>query len=72
MRIFITAKPSAKERKVEETGKNRFTVWVKEPPKEGRANTAVLAALAEYLHASKSSLKILSGRTSRNKVIEIG
>ena len=46
-------------------------VWVKEPPKKGRATKAVIKAVAEYLNISKSMVNIISGAFSRQKVIEI-
>ena len=49
-----------------------FEVWVKEPPIEGRANEAVERALADYFGVAKSKVNIVSGQTSRKKVVEIG
>ena len=71
MKIFIKAKPSAKEERVEKTGAMHFTVYVKEPPVRGLANRAILRALSEHLNISISEIRISSGHTSRNKIIEI-
>lgn len=48
-----------------------FEMWVKEPPIAGRANQAIIRLLAEYFHVGISEVVITSGRTSRNKIIEI-
>lgn len=71
MKIFVKAKPGAKEERVEKVDENHFVVAVKEPAKEGRANWAIRRALAEYLKVSPAQVKIISGHTSRQKVVEI-
>ncbi len=71
MRFFIKVKTRAKENKIEKIGDNRFGVWVKELPVEGKANEAVLRAMAKYFGTSVSMVKIVSGRASRQKIIEI-
>jgi uncharacterized protein (TIGR00251 family) len=44
---------------------------VKQPPKQGKANEAVIRLLAEHFGVPRSQVRILSGFRSRNKVIEI-
>lgn len=48
-----------------------YNVSVKEPPKEGRANDAVVKILAEYFDVGRSSVKLLRGATSKIKVFDI-
>ena len=38
-------------------------------PTDGAANVAVIKMLAEYFDVPKSSIKIIRGETTRNKVI---
>ena len=79
MRLFITAKPRAKhfdkaqckEGSVEKIDDTHFVVAVKESPIQGRANKAIIEALADFLNIAPSRLKIISGHTTRQKVIEI-
>lgn len=71
MKLFVIAKPNAKEEKVEEIDSMHFRVSVKEPPVQGRANEAIIKALASFLNIASSRLKITSGRTSKQKVIEV-
>ena len=82
MRIFVKVKTRAKEERVEKfdppspkgferAGEPHFEVSITEPPVGGRANEAVLRALAEYFDVSKSQTKIVSGFTSRQKIVEI-
>ena len=46
-------------------------VRVKEPPIEGKANRAVLKLLARHFGVPESRLRIVSGLTGKNKVIEV-
>ncbi|MFH0712612.1 MAG: DUF167 domain-containing protein [Candidatus Jorgensenbacteria bacterium] len=71
-KIFIKAKPNSKTEEVRQIDDNHFTVSVKEPAQEGKANKAILKALAGYLGLPASRLEITSGFSSKTKVIEIG
>jgi len=71
MKIFVKAKPRAKIEKVEKVDDKNFVVFVKELPIKGRANQAIINALAKYFKTSPSRVKIISGHTSKQKVIEI-
>lgn len=71
MKLFITAKPRAKEERVEKISDTHFIVAVKEPPVKGLANAAIIKALAWHFGVSLSSVVIISGHTSRQKIIEI-
>lgn len=57
---------------MEKIDEDHYALWVKEPPEQGRANEAVIKILAQHLQKSPSLIKIVSGRTSRQKVIELG
>ena len=71
MKINVKAKPSAREEKVEKIDENNFVVSVTEPPEKGKANNAIKNALAVYFKIGSSRVKIVSGYSSRNKIIEI-
>ena len=71
MKIFVKAKPNAREEEVLRVDENHFVVAVKEPPVGGKANEAIVRALAEYFKIPKSQVRITSGHTSRQKVVEI-
>jgi len=70
MKIQVKVKPSSKTEEVSREG-DSFIVKVKEPPKEGRANQAVIKLLAEHFSVLQSQVRILSGFRSRNKVVEV-
>ncbi|MDD2696961.1 MAG: DUF167 domain-containing protein [Candidatus Pacebacteria bacterium] len=71
MKIFVRVKPKAKEEKVEKIDDINFKVSVKQVPEKGRANSAVIRALAGYFGISQSSIQIVSGSNSKLKIIEI-
>ena len=53
------------------TAPGEYEVAVGEPPAEGRANRAMLRALARFLDVPPSRLRIVSGHSFRTKVVEI-
>jgi uncharacterized protein (TIGR00251 family) len=71
MKITVKAKPASKEEKVEKITEFEFVVSVKEPPVQGRANMAIIKALAQYFCVSPSQVRLVFGFTSRQKVFEI-
>ena len=71
MKITVKAKPNAREEKVEKIDDQNFVVSVTEPPEKGKANDAIRNALAVYFKIGSSRVKIVSGYSSRNKIIEI-
>ena len=71
MRIFVKAKPSAKKESVEKIDEFHFAVSVKEPPKDGQANKAIVRALAEYFNVSSSAIRLVAGFSSKQKIFEI-
>ena len=78
MKIFVKAKPGAKESRVVPPSlklipdiEEWYRVSVKELPVEGRANEAITKLLAEYFKVSKSQVKLISGARGKKKVFEI-
>lgn len=71
MKINVKAKPNSREEKVERLDDSNYVVSVKEPPVKGKANVAIRNALAIYFKMASSNVRIISGHSSRNKIIEI-
>jgi uncharacterized protein (TIGR00251 family) len=72
MKIQVKVKPRSKTEDVtREMDGNVYVVLVKEPPVEGKANRAVLKLLAKHFGVPESRLRIVSGLTGKNKVIEV-
>jgi len=70
MKIQVKVKPGSKTEEVSQEG-DSFIVKVKEPPKEGKANQAVIKLLAEHFGVPQSQVRILSGLRSRTKIIGV-
>ena len=66
MRIRVHANSSKEE--IKKIDKDNYEVWVREKPIQGRVNNKLLKILKKYF---KKSVKIKSGFTSRNKIIEL-
>jgi uncharacterized protein (TIGR00251 family) len=48
-----------------------YVVRVKAMPQDGKANEAVIELIAKHFKVPKSVVKIVSGQTGRNKIIDI-
>jgi uncharacterized protein len=70
--LAVRAQPGAKKTAITgihgEGGAAQLKIAVQAPPIEGRANTALIAFLAETFPLPKSAIEIVSGELSRNKV----
>lgn len=75
MKISIKVIPNAKQNEIvegfDESGARILKVRVNQLPEDGKANKAAIELLAKYLKVKKSAVSIISGETSRNKIIEI-
>ena len=71
MKFFIQVKPKSSIARVEQKNEKELTVWVKEVPEDGKANDAVVRAIAEHFIVAPSRVKILRGASGRKKVVEI-
>ncbi len=69
MKIQIKLHPNSSQEKIREIEKDReYEVWIKEKPIEGEANKELAKVLKKYF---KKQIRIVSGFTSRKKVVEI-
>ena len=71
MKIFIKVKTNSKHPGVEKINDTHFTVSVKEPPTENKANAAIIKALANYFALAPSRINLIKGTTSHNKILDI-
>jgi uncharacterized protein (TIGR00251 family) len=70
MQYQVKVIPNAKQEKlVEENG--MIKVWLTAHPEAGKANLALIKLLSKYFKVSKSSVKILRGEKSKEKIVEI-
>lgn len=71
MRIAVIVHPNAKKERIEKDLLETLHVYVNQPPLEGKANKAVIEALANYFQTSKSNVSLISGAKSKYKVFEV-
>lgn len=71
MKITVHVKPNARVEEIRQTSNAEFSVSVKEPPVGGKSNEAVERVLAVYFDIARSRIRIVSGKTSKNKIVEI-
>jgi uncharacterized protein (TIGR00251 family) len=71
MKITARVIPRAAKNKIEKISGNVYKIWVTSAPVDGKANDMVIKLLASRFKVSKSSLKIIRGKTARNKILEI-
>ncbi|MFA5098715.1 MAG: DUF167 domain-containing protein [Candidatus Paceibacterota bacterium] len=71
MKIFVKAKPGAKKEEILKIDETHYNVSVKAAAKEGKSNAAIIKALAKYFDVSASCVEIVSGKTSKQKIVEI-
>lgn len=62
--------PRAKETKILEENWG-LKVYVTAPAEKGRANRAVIEALADHFGVKKSQIRFITGLRSRDKVVEV-
>lgn len=67
--LCVRAQPKAKRDAVGGARGGALKVSVTAPPEDGRANAAVLDALRAALKLPRGALELLSGQTSRDKVV---
>jgi uncharacterized protein (TIGR00251 family) len=72
MRVLVRVRPGASRTWVGGSyGADALVVTVTAPPVAGRANRAVLVALAEAFGVRRSAVTLLSGQSARDKIVFI-
>ena len=62
---------SSRNEVVGEMADGTLKIKLTAPPVDGKANEALIKLLAEHFSVTKSKIRIVSGATSKNKIIEI-
>jgi uncharacterized protein (TIGR00251 family) len=71
MQKKVKVKPNSKQQKILEESDGSLTVYLKSPPVDGKANEELIKLLADKFDLPKSQIRIKSGLSSRQKLIEI-
>ena len=70
-KLQVKVKPNSKVQKIIEESDGSLIVNLKSPPVDGKANEELIKLLAEKFDISKSDIRIKSGLSSRQKLVEI-
>jgi len=71
VRFAVRVQPRSSRAGVDGVHGDALRVRVNAPPVEGAANEAVVEVLAKALGVAKRAVTIVSGATSRSKVVEV-
>ena len=71
MKIEVKVKPRSSQEKVVTSVNGAWVVYLHDAPERGKANEVLKKLLAKELGVRKSALKILRGKTTTTKLIEI-
>lgn len=69
-RINVRVKPGSSQEKIVEN-EGGLTVFMHARAHDGEANEALVKILAKHFKVSKSSIRIVQGQKSREKVVEL-
>ena len=70
MKITVRVIPRAKINRIEVQPDGVVRVHTTTAPTDGKATADVIKMLAEYYNAPKTSIKLVRGATSRDKIFE--
>ncbi len=71
MRISVKVHTKSSQQKVVKGFDEKYDVYLRQAPVDNKANKALVEILAEYFDIKKRGIRIVTGRASRNKIIEI-
>jgi len=71
MLLSVKVKPNSRRPHLEECPDGSLVAHLKSPPVEGKANEELILRLTEKYGVPKSRIRIKSGFSSRNKLVEI-
>lgn len=70
MRFYIRVKTGCSEKSIEEFGNNRYVVHLTCEPYHNQANAELINFFAKHVGVPPLKLKIVSGLTNKDKVLE--
>lgn len=69
--IKVKIVPGSSKNKIIGAYNDALKISIAAPPVEGKANKKCIAYLAKYFDVAKLKIEIISGQTSKNKLIKI-
>jgi uncharacterized protein (TIGR00251 family) len=71
MEISVIIVPNSKSCEIVKVSENSYKIRVDVPASKNKANKRLVEILAEHFKVSKSSISIIKGLKSRNKIVRI-
>jgi uncharacterized protein (TIGR00251 family) len=71
MKFTVKVKPNSRKNEVKRAEDGTLTIFVTDPPREGKANEKLIKLLSEYLKKPKRCISIVAGFKSKNKIVKI-
>jgi uncharacterized protein (TIGR00251 family) len=71
MKISVRVVPKASKAEIEKISESEYRVRLTKAPADGEANEQLVKLLSKHFGVAKSLVRIVSGATGRNKIIEI-
>jgi len=71
MIVKVMVKPRSPNPRIEDFGGGNFLIYVSAEPENNEANIEVISMLSKHFGVPWKNIKIKSGLTSKNKLIEI-
>jgi uncharacterized protein (TIGR00251 family) len=68
MKIRINVVPNSSKEKIVKVDEESYKIYLTKPAHEGKANEQLIKLLK---HKFKANIKIVKGKTFRNKIIEV-
>lgn len=71
MKLTVKVKPNNKQPGLEFLSETECIARLKSPPVDGKANEELIEALSKHFHVPKKNISILSGLSSKSKLVFI-
>jgi len=68
MKLEVKVYPSSGKQEIKEISRDKYSIYLKKPPENNKANIELLKLLKKYF---KKDLRIVKGKSSKNKIIEL-
>jgi uncharacterized protein YggU (UPF0235/DUF167 family) len=71
MIVRVMVKPNSPNPRIEDFGGGNFLIYVSSEPENNEANLEVISMLSKHFGVPYKNIKIKSGLTNKNKLIEV-
>ena len=70
-KLLVKVKPNARENSIRQFQDGTWIAEVKAPPKDGKANRALIKVIAKQFNVTKSQVSIKRDKSGRTKLIQL-